>query len=82
MQFFEIKIPVRNSNKTELNALEHFKKNKYLVIQNAANSSIVVIINKNDYKTKIKDILYNSTKFKKLEIDENKKINFLINSKK
>ena len=42
----------------------------------------VVIINKNDYKTKIKNILSDSTKFKKLEFDDNKQLNFLINSEK
>ena len=42
----------------------------------------VVIINKNDYKTKIKDILSNSIKFEKLEFDENKQLNFLLNSAK
>ena len=45
-----------------------------------ANS--VVIINKNNYKTKIKDILSNSIKFEKLEFDENKQLNFLHNSAK
>ena len=45
-----------------------------------ANS--VVIINKNNYKTKIKDILSNSIKFEKLEFDENKQLNFLLNSAK
>ena len=45
-----------------------------------ANS--IVIINKNNYKTKIKDILSNSIKFEKLEFDENKQLNFLHNSAK
>ena len=42
----------------------------------------VVIINKNYYKTKIKNISSDSTKFKKLEFGDNKQLNFLINSEK
>ena len=66
----------------ELNALENLTKNKNLVIQKADKGSTVVIINKNDYETKIENILSDSTKFKKLEFGDNKQLNFLINSEK
>ena len=68
--FFERKRPVSNLSEAELNALENLTQNKIFVIK------------KNDYKTKIKDILSNSIKRKKLENDENKQLNFLINSEK
>ena len=55
----------------ELNALEKGDK-----------GNAVVIINKNDYKTKIKNILSDSTKFKKLEFGDNMQLHFLINSEK
>ena len=42
----------------------------------------VVVINKSDCETKIKDILSDSTKFKQLEIDENKQLNFSLNNEK
>ena len=67
-----------NLSVAELNALQNLTKYKNLVIQRANKCNTVVIINKNDYKTKIKDIS-NSIEFKKLEIGEN---NFLINSEK
>ena len=70
--FFERKRPVRNLSEAELNALENLTKNKNLVIQKAGKGNTVAAINKNNNKTKIKDILSDSTKFKKLEIDENK----------
>ena len=64
--FFERKRPVSNLSEAELNALQNLTKNKNLVIQKADKGNTVVIINKSDYKTKIKDILSDSTKFKKL----------------
>ena len=80
--FFKRKRPVSNFSEAELNALENLAKNKNLVIQKADKGNTVVIINKNDYKTKIKDILSDSTKFKKLEFGDNKQLNFLINIEK
>ena len=76
----ERKRSVSNLSETELNVLENLtkNKNKNLVIQKADKGNTVVIINKNVYKTKIKD----PTKFKKLEIGENKQLNFLINNEK
>ena len=79
---FERIRPVGNLNEAELNALENLTKNKNLVIQKADKGNTVVIINKNDYKTKIKNILSDSTKFKKLEFGDNKQLTFLINSEK
>ena len=80
--FFERKGPISNLSEAELNALENLTKNKNLVIQKADKANTVVIINKSDYKNKIKHILSDSTKFKKLENDENKQLNFLLNSEK
>ena len=78
--FFGRERPVSNLSEAELDTLENLTKNKNLVIQKVDKDNTAVIINKNDYKTKIKDILSDSTKFKKLEIGENKQPNFLINS--
>ena len=80
--FFERKRPASNLSESELNALENLTKNKNLVIQKADKGNTVVITNKNGYKNKIKDILSDSTKFKKLEFGDNKQLNFLINSEK
>ena len=46
------------------------------------NNRNFVIDNKSDYKTKIRHISSDSTKFKKLEIDRNKQLSFLLNSEK
>ena len=73
---------VSNLSEDELNGLENPTKNKNFVIQKADKGNTVVIINKNDYTTKIKDILSDSTKFKKLKFGDNKQLNFLINSEK
>ena len=69
--FFERKRLVSNLNEAELNALENLTKNRNYVIQKVEKGNTGVIINKNDYKTKMKDTLSDSTKFKKLEIGEN-----------
>ena len=74
--YFERKIPVSNLSECELHALENLTISNDLVIQKANKGNSVVIINKKDYKTKITDILSDFTKFKKLEIDESKQLNF------
>ena len=66
----------------ELNASENLTKNNNLLIQIADKDNTVAVINKNDYKTKIKDLLSDPTKFKRFEIYENKQLNFLLNSEK
>ena len=76
--FFEWKRPASNLNEAELNVLENLK----FVIQKADKGDTFVIINKNNYKTKIKDMLSDYTKFKKLENDENKQLNFSLNGEK
>ena len=70
--FFERKRPVSNLSEAELNALENLTKKKKLVIQKVDKGNTVVIINKNDNKTKMKDILSDSTEVKKLEFGDNK----------
>ena len=59
-----------------MKTLENLTKSKTLLIQKVDKGNTVVIVNKNDYKTKIKNILFDSPKFKKLETDENKQLDF------
>ena len=80
--FFETRRPVSNLSEAELNVLENLTKNKNLVIKKPDKGNTAVIINKNDYETEIKDILSDSTKFRKLEKDGNKQLHFLINNEK
>ena len=49
-------------------------KNTNLIIQNADKGNIAVL-NKNDYISKRKVILSNSSKFQQLSIDQNKVLN-------
>ena len=59
-----------------MKTLENLTKSKTLLIQKVDKGNTVAIVNKNDYKTKIKNILFDSPKFKKLETDENKQLDF------
>ena len=54
-------------------------KNKDLVIQKADKCNTVVILNKKDYKLKMKKILSDTSKFHKLSIDQNKVLNHIVN---
>ena len=58
--------------------LKDLIKNRDLVIQKADKGNIVVILNKNDYTSKMKIVLSDSCKFKKLSIDQNKDLNHIV----
>ena len=66
------KINENNLSKKEHLALKNLVKNRDLIIQKAHKGNTVVILNKNDYISKIKVILNDSSKFQKLSIDQNK----------
>ena len=66
------KIHENNLSKEEHLALKDLIKNRDLVIQKADKSNTVVILNKNDYISKMNVILGDSSKFQKLSIDQNK----------
>ena len=53
-------------------------KNRDLVLQRADKGNTVVILNKNDYISQFKVILGDSSKFKKLSIDQNKVLNHVV----
>ena len=69
---------VRNLSKEEHLALKDLIKNRDLVIQKADKGNIVVILNKNDYISRMKVILNDSSKFQKLSIDQNKVLNHIV----
>ena len=58
--------------------LKNLIKNRDLIIQKADKGNTVVILNKNDYISKIKIILSDSCKFQKLSIDQNKVLNHIV----
>ena len=59
-------------------ALKDLIKNRDLVIQKADKGNTVVILNKNDYISKMKVILSDLSKFQKLSIDQNKVLNHIV----
>ena len=72
------KIHENNLSKEEHLALKDLIKNRDLVIQKADKGNTVVILNKNDYISRMKVILNDSSKFQKLSIDQNKVSNHIV----
>ena len=71
------KINENNLSKEEHLALKDLIKNKALIIQKADKGN-TVILNKNDYISKMKVILSYSSNFQKLSIDQNKVLNHIV----
>ena len=71
-----------NLSKQELKALHNLSKQKHLVIQNPDKRNTVVITEKNAYISKMKEIVSHTTKFEQINIEEDKKVNFLLKSEK
>ena len=71
-----------NLSKGELKALHNLRKQKYLVIQKADKDNTVVITEKNAYISKMKKIVFDTTKFEQINIEEDKQLNFLLKSEK
>ena len=71
---FDKNKPKNNLTKAELHALNSLKQNNDLIIQKADKGNTVVIIDKDAYKTKMKSLISDPSKFKKLDIqnDEHK----------
>ena len=67
-----------NLSKEEHLALKDLIKNRDLVIQKADKGNTVVILNKNDYISRMNVILNDSSKFQKLSIDQNKVLNHIV----
>ena len=61
--------------KAEFDALKSLMRNKELIIQKAGKGNIVVLLNRKDCISKIKLILADTSKFKKIQIDVSKVIN-------
>ena len=59
-------------------ALKNLIKNRDLIIQKADKGNTVVILNKNDYISKIKVILNDSSEFQKLSFDQSKVLNHIV----
>ena len=62
-------------------ALKDLFENRVLVIQKADRGNTVIILNKNDYISRMKVILNDSSKFQKLRIDQNKLLSHIVHMK-
>ena len=67
-----------NLPKAEFDALKSLIRNKELIIQKAEKGNTVVLLNRKDYIFKMKLILVDTSKFKKILIDGSKVLNHLI----
>ena len=56
----------KNLPKAEFDALKILLKNRYIIIQKADKGNTVVILNREDYVCKMKNILNDSSKFPKV----------------
>ena len=77
---YSSKINENNLSKEEHLALNYLIKNRDLAIQKADIGDIVITLNKNDYISKTKMILSDSSKFEKVSIDQNKVLNHIIHA--
>ena len=71
-----------NLPRGEVTALKSCVGCKDVIIQKSAKDNSVVIVNRDSYVNKIKEILIDSGKFEKLSIPPGKEYNFIINQEK
>ena len=68
--------------KADFDALKSLIRNKELIIQKTDRDNTVVLLNKKDYISKMKVILADTPKIKKIQIDDSKVVNNLIHMEK
>ena len=71
-----------NWNEIELQALNSLLQNKDTIIQKANKTNTIFVTDKDAYKKKMKAIISDCSKCEKLEIQEEKYLNFILNKKK
>ena len=72
------KISEKNLSNKEVKALNNLVKNKDIVIQKAGKGNNIVILNRSDYVSKLNKMLEDTSKFKRMNIEEGKALNHLI----
>ena len=71
-------ISEKNLSNKEVKALNNLVKNKDIVIQKAGKGNNIVILNRSDYVSKLNKMLEDTSKFKRMNIEEGKALNHLI----
>ena len=72
------KISEKNLSKEEVKALNNLVKNKDIVFQKADKGNNIVILNRSDYVSKLNKILEDTSRFKRVNIEEGKALDHLI----
>ena len=72
------RISDKNLSREEAKALNNLVKNKDLVIQKADKGNNIIVLNRSDYISKLSKILEDTSKFKRVNIEEGKALNNLI----
>ena len=67
-----------NLPKAAFDALKSLIRNKEMTIQKADEGNTVVLLDRKDYILKMKFILANTSKFKKIQINDGKVLNHLV----
>ena len=67
-----------NITKEEFECLNNLSRRQELIIQKADKGNSVVILNKLDYKNRMKGILSDTSKFKKIDITPGKELNIIL----
>ena len=68
-----------NIRKAEFDTLKSVNRNWKLIIQKTHKGNNVILLNRKDYISQVKLILADSSKFKKIQIEDSKALNCLIN---
>ena len=71
-----------NFSKKNLKALLDLRKQKHLVIQKAKKGNTIFIAEKNAYINKMKEVISHISNFEKINIVEDKQLNFPLRSEK
>ena len=71
-----------NFAKKNLKALHNLRKQKHLVIQKAKKGNTIFIAEKNAYINKMKEVISHISNFEKINIIEDKQLNFPLRSEK
>ena len=74
----DFEISDKHFSREEAKALNNLIKNKDFVIQKADKGNNIIVLNRNDYISKLSKILEDTSKFKRVNTEEGKSLNHLI----
>ena len=73
-----LKVSYKNLSVEEVKAFKNLKENKDLVIQKTNKDNTVVILNKNDYISRLNQTINEQSNYKRLHKEEGKGLNYII----